>query len=87
MTSFTVKITDPVGLHARPASLIVATASKFKSDIKIQANGKTGNLKSIMNIMSLGVKGDQEITIEASGDDEHEAIKIIKEEMEKNNLI
>ncbi len=87
MTTFTAKIIDPVGLHARPASITVTIASKFTSDIKIISNGKTGNLKSIMNIMALGVKGGQEITIEATGADEEEAIKTIKEEMQKNNLI
>ncbi len=87
MTSFTAKIIDPVGLHARPASLTVTVASKFTSDIKIHANGKSGNLKSIMNIMALGVKGGEEITIEATGADEQEAIQTIQEEMKKNNLI
>ncbi|MGL5308513.1 MAG: HPr family phosphocarrier protein [Metamycoplasmataceae bacterium] len=87
MTSFTAKIIDPVGLHARPASITVAIASKFSSDIKINANGKSGNLKSIMNIMALGVKAGEEITIEATGSDEQEAINAIQEEMKKNNLI
>ncbi|MGL6125401.1 MAG: HPr family phosphocarrier protein [Metamycoplasmataceae bacterium] len=87
MTSFTAKIIDPVGLHARPASITVTVASKFSSDIKISANGKSGNLKSIMNIMALGIKGGEEITIEATGSDEKEAIKAIQDEMKKNNLI
>ncbi|MGL5732598.1 MAG: HPr family phosphocarrier protein [Metamycoplasmataceae bacterium] len=87
MTSFTAKIIDPVGLHARPASITVTVASKFESDIKIHANGKSGNLKSIMNIMALGVKAGEEITIEATGSDEKEAIQAIQEEMKKNNLI
>lgn len=87
MTSFTAKIIDPVGLHARPASITVTVASKFSSDIKINSNGKSGNLKSIMNIMALGVKSGEEITIEATGADEKEAIESIREEMKKNNLI
>ncbi|MDK2819899.1 MAG: HPr family phosphocarrier protein [Mycoplasmataceae bacterium] len=87
MTSFTAKIIDPVGLHARPASITVSVASKFKSDIKIISGGKSGNLKSIMNIMAIGVKGGQEIVIEATGDDEKEAIQAIQDEMKKNNLI
>lgn len=87
MTSFTAKIIDPVGLHARPASITVTVASKFLSDIKINANGKSGNLKSIMNIMALGVKSGEEITIEATGSDEKEAVQSIYDEMKKNNLI
>lgn len=87
MASFKATITDPVGLHARPASVTVAAASKFESDITITSGGKSGNLKSIMNIMALGVKQGQEIEIKAEGADADAAIAAIKETMEKNNLI
>lgn len=87
MSKFTAKIIDPVGLHARPASITVGVASKFQSDVTISAHGKNGNLKSIMNVMALGVRQNDEITIEAIGDDEDEAIKSIKEAMKENNLI
>lgn len=88
MSKFTAKITDPVGLHARPASVIVTTASKFKlSEITISENGKSGNLKSIMNVMALGIKQGAEITVEAIGPDADEAIIAIEETMKENNLI
>lgn len=87
MAKFTAKITDPVGLHARPASVTVAAASKFEADVTITANGKSGNLKSIMNVMALGVKQNDEITIEANGADADEAIKAIETAMKNNNLI
>ncbi|WKX02517.1 HPr family phosphocarrier protein [Candidatus Mycoplasma mahonii] len=87
MTSFTTIIKDPVGLHARPASVIVAAASKFVSNITIESEGKTGNLKSIMNVMALGIKQGASITITANGDDEAEALAAIKDVMTKNNLI
>lgn len=58
MKEFTASIIDPIGLHARPASVVSTIASKFKSDVQIvlDKTGKVGNLKSIMNVMSLGVK-------------------------------
>ncbi len=87
MAKFTAKITDPVGLHARPASITVSSASKFDSDIKIEANGKSGNLKSIMNIMALGIKQGDSVTIEANGSDADAAIAEIKKTMKENNLI
>ena len=87
MAKFTAKIQDPVGLHARPASVTVASASKFSSDITISANGKSGNLKSIMNVMALGVKQNDEITVEAKGDDASEAVQAIETAMKENNLI
>ncbi len=87
MTSFKAKITDPIGLHARPASITVAEATKFSSDITITSGSESGNLKSIMNIMALGVKQGQTIEIKATGADEVEAIRSIKDSMSKNNLI
>ena len=87
MAKFTAVITDPVGLHARPASITVAAASKFASDITITTKEKSGNLKSIMNVMALGVKNGEEVTIEATGADADEAVKAIETTMKQNNLI
>lgn len=87
MTSFKATIKDPVGLHARPASITVAAAAKFESDITISAKGKSGNLKSIMNVMALGIKKDDEIVVEAKGADAAKAIEAIKEAMKNNGLI
>lgn len=87
MKSLKIKIIDPVGLHARPAAIVVKEANNFKSNIIIKANGKEGNLKSIMNIMSMAIKSNEEAVIEASGEDEQEAIDAIKSVMTENKLI
>ena len=87
MVSFTAKIIDPVGLHARPASLTVGTSSKFTSDISIVFNSTKGNLKSIMNVMALGIKNGDEVTIEANGADEKEALAEVEKVMKENKLI
>lgn len=87
MAKFTAKIIDPIGLHARPASELSKVASSFSSTIKIIAKGKEGNAKSIMNIMALGIKKDDEITIEAIGADEQQAIEKIQSELTKLKLI
>lgn len=71
-------IKDPVGLHARPASILVQEATKFESDITISGNGKDANLKSIMSVMSLGVRTGEEITITAKGADEADALAAIE---------
>lgn len=73
----TVKILNESGLHARPAGMFVKTASKFSSDINIEYNGSSYNAKSIMNILSLGLKKDEEITIAANGADENEAVEAL----------
>jgi phosphocarrier protein HPr len=73
-----VKILNEQGLHARPASMFVKTANKFKSTINIVHDSGVANAKSIINIMSLGLKKDEDIKIIAEGTDEKEAIEALK---------
>ena len=79
-------IIDETGIHARPATMLVQTASKFESDIQLEYNAKKVNLKSIMGVMSLGVGKDAEITIYAEGSDEKEAIDAISEVLVNEGL-
>ena len=55
MKQVTVTVVDPVGLHARPATVAVNAASKFKSEINVAFKGREVNMKSIMGVMSLGI--------------------------------
>ncbi|TDL98838.1 phosphocarrier protein HPr [Macrococcus brunensis] len=79
-------IIDETGIHARPATMLVQTASKFDSDVQLEYNGKKVNLKSIMGVMSLGVGKDAEITVYAEGTDEKEAIQAISDILSKEGL-
>ena len=79
-------IVAETGVHARPATILVQTASKFNSDVNLSYNGKSVNLKSIMGVMSLGVGKNADVTITAEGDDESDAIKAIDETMHKEGL-
>jgi len=63
------------GLHARPASLFIQKASKFKSDIQIQIDDKSFNAKSILALISAGIRYDSKITISADGEDEEQAVE------------
>ncbi|GFZ26220.1 phosphocarrier protein HPr [Lactobacillus corticis] len=74
------------GIHARPATLLVQAASKFGSDVNLEYNGKSVNLKSIMGVMSLGVGQGADVTITANGDDEKDAIAAIADTMTKEGL-
>lgn len=67
------------GLHARPAGMVVKTASKFNSDISFEYNGKTINAKSIMGVMSLGLGKDNQVKIIVKGSDQEDAINAISE--------
>ncbi|WP_027408340.1 phosphocarrier protein HPr [Anoxybacteroides tepidamans] len=80
------KVTADSGIHARPATLLVQAASKFNSDINLEYNGKTVNLKSIMGVMSLGVPKDAEIKITAEGADAAEALAALTETLAKEGL-
>ena len=79
-------VSDPVGLHARPATILVNQASKFSSNINLIYNGKSVNLKSIMGVMSLGVGQGADVTISAEGADADDAIAAITETMTKEGL-
>ena len=78
MTEATTTIENKTGIHARPASLFVQTASKFKSKVQIKAKGKTVDAKSILMIMSMGLVKGTEITLSADGPDEAEAVQTLK---------
>jgi len=72
-----VKILNEQGLHARPASIFVKQAGKFKSTVTIVHGNEVANAKSIINIMSLGLKKDEEIKIITEGTDEKEAMETL----------
>lgn len=80
-------VVDPVGLHARPATVAVNAASKYKCDVKLSFNGKTVNMKSIMGVMSLGVPTQSEITIACEGEDEDVAITSIESILKEQKVV
>lgn len=79
MTQETLTIENKTGIHARPASMFVQTATKFKSKVQLTAKGKTVDAKSILMIMSMGLVKGTEITISADGPDEAEAVAALKD--------
>jgi len=75
------------GLHARPATEIAKSASKYKCDIKFNVNGKDYNAKSVLNIMSAGIKNNTQIKIICDGVDEKEALTEVTETLKNNSLV
>ncbi|MEM4993186.1 phosphocarrier protein HPr [Priestia sp. SB1] len=86
MSQKTFTVTADSGIHARPATTLVQAASKFDSDINLEFNGKTVNLKSIMGVMSLGIQKGATITISAEGSDEADALAALEDTMSKEGL-
>lgn len=82
------QVKNPAGLHARPASLIVAEASKYPDvSLSISKDNKDVNLKSIMGVMSLAVGYYDEIQITAVGDNDEFVLDNIEKVMLKHELI
>ena len=84
MKEFTYTITDPEGIHARPAGELVKAAKEFNSKITIEKDGKSGDCKKIFSIMALAVKSGNEVTITCDGDDEAAACERIQQFMKDN---
>ena len=85
MKEFTYKICDDLGIHARPAGLLVKKASEFSSDTTMYKGEKSANLKRLFSVMGLSVKKDDTVRITVSGSDEDKATAEI-ESFLKNNL-
>ena len=85
MKEFTYKICDELGIHARPAGLLVKKASEYKSEITLYKNEKSADLKRLFAVMGLAVKKDDTIRVTVSGEDEDAATTEL-EGFFKNNL-
>lgn len=74
------------GIHARPATKLVNLAMNFKSEIMLESDGNTINLKSIMGLMSLGIYKGEIIHLSADGEDEEEAVKALSDFIVEENM-
>ncbi len=74
MKSITLEIINKLGLHARASTKLTQTASKFASEIWITRNGRRVNAKSIMGVMMLAAAKGSMVEIDATGEDEIQAI-------------
>ena len=79
MVQESVKVSNRLGMHARPAAMFVSHASKFKSEVFIQKQGLKVNGKSIMGVMMLAAEMGSELIISAEGEDEKEAVRELVE--------
>ena len=85
MKSFNYIITDPVGIHARPAGLLAKEAKQFAdAQITITKDGNTVKASQLMMLMSLGIKQGDEITVSAQGAGEDAAIAKMEEFFKAN---
>ncbi|OGF96714.1 MAG: hypothetical protein A3F83_03735 [Candidatus Glassbacteria bacterium RIFCSPLOWO2_12_FULL_58_11] len=74
-----VQIINKLGLHARPAAMLVKTTNKFKSEILIKKNDMEVNAKSILGVMMLAAEFGSLLKLSISGEDAEEALRAVLE--------
>ena len=82
MVSKTLTVTNPSGLHLRPAGVLSQTAMKFKCDVIIECGDKKIVAKSVLNVMAAGIKCGTEINLICDGEDEADAMETISKAIE-----
>ena len=79
MVETSVVISNKVGLHARPARLLVQTAAQFQSKVQVQHGNKTANAKSIVGVLKLGAVLGDTLILSAEGEDAEKAVSALTE--------
>ncbi len=85
MKEFTYTITDPIGIHARPAGMLAQLAKSFADTAVTFTKGdQTVKATQLMKLMNLGVKAGDEVTIGVDGGDEDAALAALEAFMKEN---
>lgn len=84
MKTFNYVITDEVGIHVRPAGMLVKEAKKYESSVMIVKGEKKADAKKLMVLMGLGVKCGEEVTVEVEGADEEKAYEAMETFFKEN---
>ena len=84
MKEFKYTITDPEGIHARPAGEHVKVCKEFACKITLTKDGKTADCKKIFGLMGLAVKKEQEVVVTFDGEDEDAAYTKVSAFLEEN---
>jgi phosphocarrier protein HPr len=70
-------ILAPQGMHARPATVLIKLVKNYKSAVSLKKGDKTIKLNSILNILSLTIKGGETVMVMVEGEDETEAAQAV----------
>ena len=79
-----VVVQNQLGLHARPASMFVKTATKFASEIMVEKEGESVNGKGIMGLMLLAASHGTTLTLTAVGSDATDAVNELEDLVDRN---
>ncbi len=85
MKQFTYVVTDPMGIHARPAGLLVKAAKTLDSTITIaKADGKSANATKLMAVMGLAIKAGNTVTVTVEGGEEEANFQTLQDFFQNN---
>lgn len=84
MKTFMYTITDPQGLHARPAGMLVKKTKEFPCTIKIEKDGKSADARKMFGLMGLGIQAGQTVTVTTEGLQEEKAAVALEVFMKEN---
>ena len=84
MKSFEYTITDPVGIHARPAGVLVKEIKKYGSTVTVRKGEKAVNALKLMALMGMGIKQGDTVKVTIEGADEDTAAATIEEFFKAN---
>ena len=77
-------VTDPLGIHARPAGILVKEAKRFNSKITVKKDDKSCDLRKLLALMGMAVKQNDEIIVQIEGDDEEACAETIEKFLKEN---
>ena len=84
LTEIKFTVTDPLGIHARPAGILVKEAKKFSSKITVWKGDKSCDMRKLLALMGMAVKQNDEITVQVEGDDEAACAEAIEKFLKEN---
>ena len=85
MKQFQYVITDPIGIHARPAGLLVKAAKALDSTVTVEkVGGKSTVATKLMAVMGLGVKGGDTVTVMVEGGNEEASLQVMEQFLKEN---
>ncbi len=77
-------VTDPLGIHARPAGILVKEAKKFASKITVWKGDKSCDMKKLLALMGMAIKQGENITVQFDGADEEDCAAAIEKFLKEN---
>lgn len=84
MKEFSYTVKDELGIHARPAGMLVKEVKNFQSKVTLEKDGKTVDASRLMAVMGMGVKKDMTVKVTVEGEDEEACYEAIKTFFETN---